>query len=210
MQILVFFKVELKSVAVIAVWLLAASCSSHQNQAAPGAAGGLSANISLPDYGPRIGVGVRTGSRACIAIRNSTLAPGAQITLVSAIAPQSFTPATISAISPTPCPVTNEVDPAASNYNVDGSTNQLPKLTPLIAVARNPSVFNTNNNNVQADLDQNGKTETFRACSSADGIHLTVWSGAPLTGAILWRGYYYEAGNPGTAPACIAQEITGQ
>jgi hypothetical protein len=64
------------------------------------------------------------------------------------------------------------------------------------------------NNQVQADLDQNGKFETFRACSADDGIHLTVWSGAPLDGTLLWHGHYYEASNPGLGPACTPKEIT--
>jgi len=65
------------------------------------------------------------------------------------------------------------------------------------------------NNNVQADLDQNGKHEAFRACSGNDGIHLTVWSGNPLDGTLLWHGYYYEPSNPGLGPSCTPKEMAG-
>ncbi len=195
---------------LIATSLLLISCNSHKQQPTPNGSAPLNANTPTPDYSPRIGIAVRTDSRTCVAIHNPNLATGSPIVLVSPLAPQTFTSATIAGPSSTTCPITKEIDPASSSYTVTVNGTELPKLTPLIAVVGNPNAFSLNNNAVQADLDQNGKLQTFRACDSADGLHLTVWRGAALTGTPLWRGYYYEASNPGTGPTCVPNEISGQ
>jgi len=44
---------------------------------------------------------------------------------------------------------------------------------------------------VQAELDGVEPAETFRACASTEGAHLTIWSGAPLVGQRRWHAYYY-------------------
>jgi hypothetical protein len=44
---------------------------------------------------------------------------------------------------------------------------------------------------VQVDLDGDGRREFFRDCTSNEGIHLTVWSGKPLSGKRRWHFYYY-------------------
>lgn len=144
-----------------------------------------------------------------MAIHNSTLVPGSPMTLVAPMFPQTFTQAEISALSQNPCPVTKDVDTTVSNYDLHVTQASLQKLTPMIAVVGTSTPFSTSANNVQADFDQNGKIETFRACSSNDGIHLTVWSGNALTGTVLWHGYYYEPGNPGMGPACTPKETAG-
>jgi hypothetical protein len=115
----------------------------------------------------------------------------------------------ISGVSAQPCPITKEVDPSVTNYDLSGAQQQPnQKLIPLIAVVGTPAPFAMDNNFVKADLDQNGKTQTFRACSADDGVHLTVWGGNPVDGALLWHGYYYEASNPGLGPACTPKEMT--
>jgi hypothetical protein len=162
------------------------------------------------DYAPRIGIAVATGSRACLAIQNSTLQPGSPVTLVSPASPQSFTAAQVSGPSSHPCPITQDVNPLWSSYDITVSQGDLPKLLPFIAVVGNPSGFLTENLTVRSDIDQNGKTETFRACGASDGVHLSVWRDAPLTGTIVWKGYYYEEGNPGTLPACTTAETTAR
>jgi hypothetical protein len=98
------------------------------------------------------------------------------------------------------------MNPALSSYDIQVSGTSLSKLTPLIAVLGTSAPFSTQNNNVQADLDQNGKTELFRACSGNDGVYLTVWSGTPTTGTVLWHGFYYEPSNAAGGPPCSAKE----
>ena len=159
-------------------------------------------------YVPRIGVAVVTGGRTCLAIHNGNLAAGTPVTLVSPASPQSSTQAQTGALSNSPCPISKDVDPTLSSYDLQVTAGAaLPKLTPLIGVAGTSAPFTTGpNNEIQADLDQNGKFETFRACGTADGAHLTVWQGEPLKGALLWHGFYYEPASPGLLPACTEKE----
>jgi hypothetical protein len=158
------------------------------------------------DYAPRIGIAVATGSRTCLAIQNPAVQPGSPVTLVSPVSPQSFSTGTVSGPSPHPCPITQDVNPLWTSYEITAPNGSGQKLMPLIAVIGNSSGFLTENLNVQADLDQNGKTELFRACGASDGVHLSVWRSAPLTGTLVWKGYYYESGNPGTLPTCTSAE----
>ncbi len=193
----------MKTLPLLAALLLAGSCSRKNTQT-----GTASLNPASANYTPRIGVAVVTGARTCIAIANANLAPGTPITLVAPLPPQSVTQVSVAGPSNSVCPTGKDLDPALTSYNLQvPPDSNLPKLTPLTAVTGTSAPFTTGaNNNVQADLDQNGKFETFRACSGNDGIHLTVWSGAALNGTVLWHGYYYEPSNPGIGPACTPTE----
>ena len=163
------------------------------------------ANPAPADYTPKIGIAVSTSSRICMAIHNGNLTNGAVVTLVSPVAPVTYTPATISGTAQQPCPITQNVDTTISNYNLNVQ-GPIQKLTPMIVVLGTPAITINSSNIAQADLDQNGKTESFRACSADNGIHVSVWSGAPLQGTILWQAFYYESGNPGVGPACTPAE----
>ncbi|MFL6353025.1 MAG: hypothetical protein ACJ74Z_14410 [Bryobacteraceae bacterium] len=161
-------------------------------------------------YTPRIGVAVNTGGRTCLAVHNANVAPTTPVTLVSPMPPQTFIQAEITGPSQSACPVTKEVDPTVSNYDIRLSQGSVPKLAPLIAVLGASAPFSmAPNNSVQADLDQDGKMKSFRACSASNGVHLTVWFRNPLDGTLLWHGYYYEASNPGLGPSCTAREMAG-
>ena len=41
------------------------------------------------------------------------------------------------------------------------------------------------------DIDRDGTPESYRDCTSAEGVHLTVWTGEPLRGTRIWHHYYY-------------------
>ena len=141
-----------------------------------------------------------------MAIRKANLSVGSPVTLVTPSLPQDFVQVEIGGQTSEACPVSKEVDPAVCSYNLRLAQDSIQKLQPLIAVVGTSAAFSTPNNNVQADLDQNGKTETFRACTSNDGVLLTLWSGKPIDGSVLWHGYYYEPDNPGTGPPCTPKE----
>ena len=193
------------TVATIPVLLL--SCGKKATETNSQAA--VSGSTSV-DYSTRIGVGVRTGSRTCVAIKNGAVPGNSPVTLVVPVSPQSFVEAQISGPSPGPCPVTEEVAPSISNYEISlPNSSTIPKLIPLVAVigTATSSSFLLENAGVQSDLDQTHAKNTFRACGATDGVHLTVWRGIPVDGTRLWAGYYYEAGNPGTLPTCTTAEL---
>lgn len=197
-----------KNALLLAAAAFLSGCSQKTNQP-PSETTGSASTQRAANYTPRIGIGVQTGSRTCIAIQNASVQPGTPLTLVSPLAPQSFIQAQVNGPASSACPVSKDLDPALSSYDVKPEPGNIQKLVPLIAVLSPATAFSTNNNNVQADLDQNGKLEAFRACAAPDGYHLTAWAGTPLSGTLLWHGYYYEPGNPGTASACTPKETTG-
>jgi hypothetical protein len=57
---------------------------------------------------------------------------------------------------------------------------------------------------VQADLEGGGRMDTFRSCTSADGVHLTVWDGASQQARRLWHDYYYLGQD--LQPSCSDRE----
>lgn len=198
----------MKQFAVMGLAVVLISCSSRkQTTSEPGS---FAMTAAPATYTPRIGVAVSTGGRTCVAMHNANIAASTPVTLVSPMLPQTFVQAEIAGLASSACPITNDVDTSVSNYDIRGAQISAQKLLPFIAVLGASAPFSTaQNGSVQADLDQNHKTETFRACSANDGIHLTVWAGEPLTGALLWHGYYYEPSNPGLGPSCMPRETAG-
>jgi hypothetical protein len=208
---------QVGAITMAAMTIALVSCGNHSTNTSE-VAGQPNGAAAVPNYAPRIGVGVATQSRTCFAIANPNLTAGAPVTLVSPITPQSFVQGQITGPAQGPCPVFRNSETGFSSYEVSTSQpsanaaqpSSVPKLTPLIALAGPIGPMMANGGTVSVDLDQNGKTQNFRACSAADNVYLTVWSGAPLTGTVLWRGSYYAPDNPGIAPACDARELPGR
>jgi hypothetical protein len=157
----------------------------------------------------KVGVAVTTASRSCVALENPNMVGGTPLTLVSPGTPQTTMQAEISQPASSACPITKDVDPAVNNYEIHLANPAAQKLTPYIAVVGNIPATSADNGGVQMDLQQNQRTETFRACGTQDGIHLTVWQGVPLTGTMLWHGFFYDPSNAATYPACTPKETTG-
>jgi hypothetical protein len=199
----------LQKITIMLAVAVAVSCTiscTKKNPQTGAESSALTPSAPAATYAPRVGVAVSTASRTCVAIANNNLVSGTAVTLVTPTLPQSFGQAEIGAQSQSQCPVSQEVNPALSSYDVHVTGAAPPKLTPLIAAIGSSAPFSMQNNNVVADLDQNGKTESFRACSAADGVHLTVWSGVPTTGTVVWHGFYYEPNNAGLGPPCTSKE----
>jgi hypothetical protein len=53
----------------------------------------------------------------------------------------------------------------------------------------------------RTDVDRNGDPDTYRSCTSSEGVHLTVWSGEALRSRRLWHYYYYLGYD--TEPNCV-------
>ena len=63
--------------------------------------------------------------------------------------------------------------------------------TVALAVVNYAGKFMLKGRVVSADLNKDGQGEYFRVCTSNEGLHLTVWSGKPLTGKRRWHRYFY-------------------
>ena len=197
---------HLKGSLLLACGLILMSCGKPNDA---GVEQKVSSGATPPDYSTRLGIGVSTAARTCIAVHNPNLTPEAQVTLVTLTSPQTFTQAQMVAASSTPCPVSKDLDPNLSSYDIKVTGAPVPKMVPLAAAIGATNTFLMDNATVTADLNQDGHKEYFRGCAGKDGVHVTAWAGSPLVSTLAWHGFYYEPADPGTFPACSAKELAG-
>lgn len=147
------------------------------------------------DFKTRVGVvDVNESGKACLIISNAGLSNGLQVTLIVLANRQSVVKARIKEKLSKSCsynPDTGEV----SFYSLEfGSSNTAfeknEKQAAAIAVVSASRVV-VQNAKAGVDLDNDGRREFFRDCTSNEGLHLTVWSGKPLIGKRRWHYYYY-------------------
>lgn len=60
----------------------------------------------------------------------------------------------------------------------------------------------------RTDIDRDGKHESYRVCTSTEGVHLTVWSGEVVENKRLWHDYYYLGYD--LIPTCTERETAGK
>lgn len=197
---------EMKSAIPLLVASVVLLSCSHGNAPA-GSAASQAVSSSPVDYSTRVGIAVRTPSRTCLAMQNSTLKPETPLVIVSPLPPSTYTTVQIKGPSSSPCPITEDVQPGLSSYEIQAPPGAF-SVSSAIAVVSQAAVFRSANNTVQSDLDGNGMMQSYRMCSSNDGVHLSLWAGQPLDGKLLWHGYYYEASNPGLGPQCTPREVS--
>jgi hypothetical protein len=140
------------------------------------------------DYSREVGVAVEKDGRVCLEIRNGSLAPGAAIALVG-----SSASAAAQVVQPdSSCPSGNPVDAEYQRYRLRLTAGTLAPSVPTIAIVGRPSSH-----------------DTYRSCSSSEGIHLTLWSGKPLASERRWHQYYYVGYDlePDCTPADIAATL---
>ena len=60
-----------------------------------------------------------------------------------------------------------------------------------IGVIQPTKPIQVKNSLASIDLNEDGKLEYFRVCTSNEGGHFTIWTGKPLQGKRIWHSYYY-------------------
>jgi hypothetical protein len=196
----------LRYAAVFLIYVLLTGCGRRDESQTPRVSSPGQAQ-ELLSYAPRIGVGVSTPARTCVALANATVAANTPVTIISPLTPQTLVTGQISGPASETCPVHSETDANLSSYDLRVDQPGFEKLKPVIVILGNTGKFSQANGVVTADLNQNGNTQMFRACSSSDQVYLTMWSGRPLEGTIVWHGRYYSPDNPGLAPVCTTAEL---
>lgn len=143
------------------------------------------------DYSGRIGVAVASPGNACLYIDNGSLAPGTRVSLVSIGAPQAVSEAEVLRKADAACRALPGNESDRHRYAIRVTKGNLEPGQPIFAVVGFRGRFEKRGGLLSADLDGDGTREFFRSCASAEGLHLTVWSGAPLSGTLKWHDYYY-------------------
>src|SRR4051794_21914084 len=124
----------------IVLFTVLGACSKNTNQP-PSETTGAASTQRAANYTPRLGVGVSTGTRTCIAIQNASLQAGGRVTLITPLAPQSLSEAQIIGPSSGACPVSKDLNPALSSYDLKTQQSSLQKLVPVIAVVGTSALF---------------------------------------------------------------------
>ena len=137
----------------------------------------------------RFGVAVDSHGEACVAIEGHELAEGTGLTVVDPQIPQKVFAARVKMRIPE-CEALAEADPPGTLYRVSWQ-EQRPQSPFLgIVVVGAPAVRN-DEGTVEFELSKQVRHARVRSCTSQEGVHLSVWSGAPLESTRLWHRYWY-------------------
>jgi hypothetical protein len=147
------------------------------------------------DYMRQIGVvATQKNGRPCLAIPAPDLPPGTRLALVwvpvaGATRQPQIRAARVTGREGAPCDIPEAAEPADGSYRVVISGGPLAE-GPYFAVLVGSGRLAVKGSTVSGDLDGDGVLETFRVCTSTEGLHLTVWSGDPLKGTRRWHRYF--------------------
>lgn len=122
-------------------------------------------------------------------MRDTTLS-GQTIQFVTASTPQTIGRARIIGRS-SACPALFVDSTPSAFYDAQVVSGALEEGLPALALASVTAPLTLNDSLFSTDLDGDGQMDTFHWCTSAEGIHLTLWNGAPASGRREWHRYVY-------------------
>lgn len=132
----------------------------------------------------------------CVTIRAPNLAPGTPVTLVwvpaggSAWKPQ-VTEAEVRGQRDDPCNIPEGAEPNDFAYEAVAIDTLVYANQVYFAGLFPSNKIVIEGQRARGDLDGDGVAEEFRACTSQEGLHMSIFSGEPLKGRRRWRRYYY-------------------
>lgn len=148
------------------------------------------------DYDTDLGLAaVDATGRICVTIGARNLAQGTRLTLVwvpaggTAWEPQ-VTEAEVLGRRDDPCDIPG-ADPDDSAYEAVAIDTLDYATEPYFSGLFGSNKLVIEGRRVRGDVDGDGIAEEFRACTSREGLHMSVWTGEPLKGQRRWRRYYY-------------------
>src|SRR5262245_34017884 len=156
----------------------------------------IAALLSLVIHGaaPSAPIGVAAVTRdgqICVAMPAPALAPRAALTLIQPDRPQL--PLNASVVQPSPACEPLERALVPGPYYLVQPSSAITADSPRLWVVLSGKVRTRRlaSGVIAARLSAAHPAVGFRACTSTEGVHLTVWSGAPLVSQRLWHQYYY-------------------
>jgi hypothetical protein len=163
--------------------------------------------VSLPKqvvfaYEDNLGLVVSSAEKACLTIRQA-VSESAVVTIIDSKSQQRYE-ATVR------MPTRDCIDQGARDLELRGYSVKFERQEPStpffgIAVVGASPLYRSAGGLTVADLDGDQHDEFFRSCTSAEGVHFTVWSDRPLTGMRRWHRYYplgYDV-----SPTCTPAEV---
>jgi hypothetical protein len=169
-------------------------------------------------YDQQIGVAnvKRDTNDGCLALIDPNLKPGAKVTLVDQPAellvntPGVNEASVVERLSKD-CDndhmASTEISVSGPTYYRIRTAKQWQGNAYAIAIAEPSGSVAVKEGKVQGDLDGDGANESFRVCSSSEGVHYQVWTGEPLQGQPRWHWYVYAGYD--TEPTCTEKDYFG-
>jgi hypothetical protein len=199
--------------AVVLALFMILGCTPQE----PSAKAGPIAQTSFA-YEERIGVAEleRDKSEGCLAVRNPSIEPGVKVTLVDQ--PDAMQMNKTPGINEGSVVerLSQECGKNIETGNSGASSLAFYRIRTVKEWQGNRFVFAIvdpsgpialRDGRVNGDLDGDGTRETFRICSSAEGVHYQVWSGEPLQGKPRWHWYVYAGYD--TESSCTEKDYFG-
>ena len=143
------------------------------------------------DYTSDLGVAVDKVDGVCLDIPNGALSAGQRIQFVTSSTPQTTGELEIAVKVDQACTPIDQNKRELHHYRFKVVRGSLEKGAPAFAIANFGGTLIAARDGVTGDLDRDGQPESFRSCTSLEGLHLTVWTGKPLEGRRRWHYYYY-------------------
>jgi hypothetical protein len=153
-----------------------------------------------PHTGPRIGVAVASKGQVCLAMPGPPLAAGSAVTLIEPNRPQSVRVVTIEGAAA--CPALTASMIAEPHYSARPSSAE---PGAWVAIAGKPGTRAIRPGVVAVRLSAAQPDAQVRSCTSTEGLHVTVWTGAPLRSRRLWHQYLYLGYD--VEPSCEAGDV---
>jgi hypothetical protein len=142
------------------------------------------------DYDSQLGV-VELGERICLTIPNDKLSAGDVVHLILPEESQLHIEATITGRSPKSCSSNPATRPTDSFYVLQGKGQKFEVPAIALGIVNYKSTFKLQDDLWGFNPHNDASWEFLRACTSGEGLHLSVWRGRPLKGMRIWHWYYY-------------------
>ena len=156
---------------------------------------GVPGNVSF-DYQKQLGVVFIVGENTgCLSLHNPDLKPGTRFSVLS-VADSGMSWGSEVMVGVTREALGRDCNPASaerddSSHQVKIVKGRVVEGMAYLVILVPPEKFTVSEKPVQVDLDGDGVQESFRLCTSNEGLHFTVWSGKPLEGTRRWHRYHY-------------------
>lgn len=161
------------------------------------------------NYEKNIGLVIKLKNTHCVSIANPALKPGTAITLIGEPiywGPYSLIPARIGKKIEM-CNIGGaKTDDVAYLLTLDPAHPLSDRHGYEFAVILPRSRFQLREDGLWVDFNKDGVRDTFRTCTSNEGVHLTVWNGEPLVDQRMWHRYLYLGYD--VDPSCTAADYT--
>ena len=89
------------------------------------------------------------------------------------------------------CGLPEPPGPGQRFYAASADPDRVPDPAVIIALRDPPEFARVDATQAWADVDGDGQPEAFRACTSREGLHLSVWRGFPNATERIWHRYHY-------------------